>query len=103
MDWIIYLLNRALKNIDLCLEGGRALITELGYIRNASSVSSSRYLDRLLLPLALLPLAVVLPRMLEKVGVELTTAGPVEARRLRQRAQVILDLLTPQVQSSIPS
>jgi hypothetical protein len=38
---------------------------------------------------------VVLPRMLEKVGVELPMAGPAEARRLRQRAQLILDLLTP--------
>ena len=43
----------------------------------------------------LLPLSVALPRMLEKIGVELTTAGPVKARRLRQRAQLILDLLTP--------
>jgi hypothetical protein len=33
--------------------------------------------------------------MLENIGVELTTAGPVKARRLRQRAQLILDLLTP--------
>ena len=41
--------------------------------------------------------------MLEKVGVELTTAGPVKARRLRQRAQLILDLLTPRGQSPIPS
>jgi hypothetical protein len=38
---------------------------------------------------------VVLPRMLEKVGVELPMAGPAEARRLCQRAQLILDLLTP--------
>jgi hypothetical protein len=43
----------------------------------------------------LLPLAVALPRMLEKVAVELTTAGPVEACRLRERAQLILDLLRP--------
>jgi hypothetical protein len=56
------------------------------------------YLDR-----PLLPFAVELPRMLEKVGGELTTAGPVEAQRLRQRAQLILDLLTPQRQSPIPS
>ena len=58
----------------------------------------SPYLDR-----PLLPLAVALPRILEKVGVDLTTAGPPEARRLRQRAQLILDLLTPQGQSLIPS
>jgi hypothetical protein len=38
-------------------------------------------------PRPFLPLAVALPRLLEKVGVELTTAGPVKARRLRQRAR----------------
>ena len=58
----------------------------------------SPYLDR-----PLLPLAVALPRLLEGVAVELTTAGPAEARRLRQRAQLILDLLTPERQSPIPS
>ena len=58
----------------------------------------SPYLDR-----PLLPLAVALPRMLEKIGTELTTAGPVKVRRLRQRAQLILDLLTPRGQSPIPS
>jgi hypothetical protein len=60
-------------------------------------MNHSPYLDR-----PLLPLAVALPRLLEKVGVELTTAGPAEAPRLRQRAQLILDLLTPQGQSPIP-
>jgi hypothetical protein len=59
---------------------------------------TSPYLDR-----PLLPLAVALPRMLERVGVELTTAGPAEAPRLRQRAQLILDLLTPKEQAPIPS
>jgi hypothetical protein len=54
-------------------------------------VDHSPYLDR-----PLLPLAVALPRMLEKIGVELTTAGPAEAQRLCKRAQLILDLLTPQ-------
>ena len=54
-------------------------------------MNHSPYLDR-----PLLPLAVALPRLLEKVGVELTTAGPADAPRLRQRAQLILDLLTPQ-------
>jgi hypothetical protein len=34
-------------------------------------------------------------KALEKVGVELTIAGPVKARRLRQRAHLIFDLLTP--------
>jgi hypothetical protein len=43
----------------------------------------SPYLDR-----PLLPLAVALPRMLERVGVELATAGPAKAQRLRQRAPV---------------
>src|SRR5205807_1941894 len=38
-----------------------------------------------------------------KLGVELTTAGPAEARRLRQRAQLILDLLTPEGKPTIPS
>jgi hypothetical protein len=61
-------------------------------------MNHSPYLDR-----PLLPLAVALPRLLEKVGVELTTAGPADAPRLRQRAQLILDLLTPQGQSLIPS
>ena len=37
---------------------------------------TSPYLDR-----PLLPLSVALPRMLEKIGVELTTAGPVKTRR----------------------
>ena len=53
-------------------------------------MNNSPYLD---LPLS--PLALALPRMLEKVGVELTTAAPVEAQRLRQRAQLIRGLLTP--------
>jgi hypothetical protein len=58
----------------------------------------SPYLDR-----PLLPLSVALPRMLEKIGTELTTAGPAEAPCLRQRAQLILDLLAPEGQSTIPS
>jgi hypothetical protein len=53
-------------------------------------MKNSPYLDR-----PLYPLAVALPRLLEEIGAELTTAGPVKARRLRQRAQLILDLLTP--------
>jgi hypothetical protein len=61
-------------------------------------MNHSPYLDR-----PLLPLAVALPRLLEKVGVELTTAGPAEAPRLRQRAQLILDLLTPQGEPPNPS
>jgi hypothetical protein len=61
-------------------------------------LNNSPYLD-----LPLFPLAVLLPEMLHKIGVDLTTARAVEARLLRQRAQLILDLLTPQVQSPIPS
>ena len=49
-------------------------------------MNNSPYLDR-----PLLPLTIALPRMLEKIGVELPMAGPAEAQRLRQRAQLILD------------
>jgi hypothetical protein len=47
------------------------------------------YLDR-----PLLPLSVALPRMLDKIEVELATAGPAKTRRLRQRADLIRELLT---------
>lgn len=57
----------------------------------------SPYLDR-----PLLPLTVALPRMLEKIAAELITADPAAARRLRQRAQLILDLLAPKGQSPDP-
>jgi hypothetical protein len=60
-------------------------------------MKNSPYLDR-----PLLPLAVALPRLLEGVAVELTTAGPAETQRLRQRALLILDLLTPR-QSPVPA
>ena len=63
-----------------------------------ADIHNSPYVDR-----PLLPLAVALPRMLERVGVELARAGPAKALLLRQRAQLILDLLTPQVQSPIPA
>ena len=53
-------------------------------------MKNSPYLDK-----PFVPLAVALPRMLENIGVELPMAGPAEARRLCQRAQFILDLLTP--------
>ena len=46
---------------------------------------------------------VALPRMLEKIAVELVTAGPAEGQHLRQRAQLIVDLLTPRVKTPIPS
>jgi hypothetical protein len=45
---------------------------------------TSPYLDR---PLP--PLAVALPRMLEKIEAELATAKPVERWRLRQRAGLV--------------
>jgi hypothetical protein len=61
-------------------------------------MNNSPYLDT-----PLLPLAVALQRLLEKIGTELTAAGPAEARRLRQRAQLIVDLLTPRGQLPIPS
>jgi hypothetical protein len=56
---------------------------------------TSPYLDRPLLPLAL-------PRMLQEIEAALTTAGPAEAQRLRQRAELILDLLTPERAISDP-
>ena len=49
------------------------------------------------------PLTVALPRMLEKIGMELPMAGPAEARRLCQRAQLILDVLAPKGQSPVPT
>jgi hypothetical protein len=61
-------------------------------------MKNSPYLDR-----PLFPLAMALPQMLEKIGVELPMAGPTEARRVCQRARLILDLLTPQGQSPITS
>ena len=61
-------------------------------------MKNSPYLDR-----PLLPLSVALPRMLERVVAELITAEPAKAQRLRQRAQLILDLLTRHGQSPIPS
>jgi hypothetical protein len=48
------------------------------------------YLDR-----PRLPLAVALPRMLEKIEADLTTAGPAKTRRLLQRAELIRGLLRP--------
>ena len=53
-------------------------------------MNNSPYLDR-----PLLPLAVVLPRLLEKIEADLPTAGPAETRRLRQRAELIRKLLPP--------
>jgi hypothetical protein len=51
---------------------------------------TSPYLDR-----PLLPLAVVLPRMLERIEADLATAGPAKTRRLLQRAELIRGLLAP--------
>jgi hypothetical protein len=60
-------------------------------------MNNSPYLDR-----PLLPLAVALPRMLEKIEAELATAGPAKTRRLRRRAELIRELLAPR-RSPIPS
>jgi hypothetical protein len=51
---------------------------------------TSPYLDR-----PILPLAVALPRMLDKIETELVTAGAAEKWRLRQRAELVRGLLTP--------
>jgi hypothetical protein len=53
-------------------------------------MNNSPCLDR-----PLLPLAVALPRMLEKIETDLITAGPAETRRLRQREELIRGLLAP--------
>ena len=55
---------------------------------------TSPYLDR-----PLLPLAVALPRMLEKIETELATARPAETWRLRQRADLVRRLLNPNLSS----
>ena len=60
-------------------------------------MNNSPYLDR-----PLVPLAVALPRMLEKIETKLAIAGPAETPRLRQRAALIRGLLTPR-QSPDPS
>jgi hypothetical protein len=53
---------------------------------------TSPYLDR-----PLVPLAVVLPRMLEQIEAELTgrKLALAEERRIRRRAELIRGLLTP--------
>jgi hypothetical protein len=61
-------------------------------------MKNSPYLDR-----PLLPLAVALPRLLEKIEADLTTAGPVETRRLSRRAELIRGLLAPRRRSPTPS
>jgi hypothetical protein len=43
----------------------------------------------------LFPLAVVLPRMLASIEIELANAGPERKPRLRQRAELTRYLLTP--------
>jgi hypothetical protein len=50
----------------------------------------------------LLPLAVALPRMLEKIEADLATARPTETRRLHQRAGLIRELLSPPGRSPTP-
>jgi hypothetical protein len=53
-------------------------------------MKNSPYLDK-----PLRPLTVVLPRMLEQIEAGLATAGPAEKRRLRQRAELMRELLNP--------
>jgi hypothetical protein len=53
-------------------------------------MKNSPYLDR-----PLFPLAVALPRMLEKIEADLTDAGAAKTRRLLQRAELIRGLLAP--------
>jgi hypothetical protein len=48
---------------------------------------TSPYLDR-----PVLPLAVALPRIMEKIEAELVTAQPAEKWRLRQRAELVRGL-----------
>jgi hypothetical protein len=60
-------------------------------------MKNSPYLDR-----PLLPLAVALPRMLEKIEVDLAAAGPERRRHLHQRVELIRGLLTPRERSPIP-
>jgi hypothetical protein len=52
-------------------------------------MNNSPYLDR-----PLLPVAVALPRMLEKIEAELATAQPAAQFRLLERAELIRMLLT---------
>jgi hypothetical protein len=61
-------------------------------------MKNSPYLDR-----PLLPLTVALPRILEKIRIDLASAGPTETRRLRQRAGLIRELFTPRRRLPIPS
>jgi hypothetical protein len=55
-----------------------------------NQIDNSPYLDQ-----TRIPLAVALPRRLEQIEAALATAGPAEARHLRQRADLIHELLTP--------
>jgi hypothetical protein len=53
-------------------------------------MNNSPYLDR-----PLFPLAIALPRMLEKIDAQLRRAQPDEKRRLQRRAELIRRLLAP--------
>ena len=59
---------------------------------------TSPYLDR-----PLLPLAVALPRMPKKIGIELASAAPAEKRRLQQRAEFVRRLLKPNLDPARPA
>jgi hypothetical protein len=62
-----------------------------------TEMNNSPYLDRPLLPLAL-----VLTPMLEKIEADLTTAGSAETRRLRQRAELLRELLAAKLTDPLP-
>jgi len=63
-----------------------------------TEMNNSPYLDR-----PLFPLAVALPRMLEKIEAELVAAGPAKTRRLRPRAELIRGLRSLRRRSPPPS
>jgi hypothetical protein len=60
----------------------------------AKFTGGNRRRNRRLTPL-LLPFAVALPRMLERIETELATARPAEKWPLRQRAELVRELLAP--------
>jgi hypothetical protein len=79
-----------------CSEAACKGLTKLNSGRPAAAhsedtrtVTTSPYLDK-----PLVPLTVALPRMLEEIEAQLATARPAERRRLRERAELIHELLT---------
>ena len=60
-------------------------------------MNNSPYIDR-----PLLPLAVALPWMLERIEADLAAAGPAETRRLNQLAELIRELPMPSGSPTAP-